>query len=160
MRRSSSSSNMLRSIGWMLERRGRGRVFHGSSLEFRLARQDMLLETDLLHLIEAPYIQDNVQLFSLTDVVFKNFEDLIFCHELAVADDSFKSLPVPVIVDDEGGQGHCKFLLLMSFLVWTKYLAQHLLKYILTTIFWGMINAIVISVSLARQCLMIPNLTL
>ncbi|GAB2227706.1 hypothetical protein Droror1_Dr00009533 [Drosera rotundifolia] len=117
-----------------------------SSLELHLASQDMLLETDLLHLIEASYIQGNVQLFSLaigancvqlpeangpfenfimldidvfnisdafsfiqrvekietlTDVEFKNFEDLIVCHELAVADDSFKSLPVPVIVDDE-----------------------------------------------------------
>ncbi|GMH29567.1 hypothetical protein Nepgr_031410 [Nepenthes gracilis] len=35
------------------------------------------------------------------DMHFKSFDDLIVCHELAMADDTFKSLPVSIINDAE-----------------------------------------------------------
>ncbi|KAL9275422.1 SHORTAGE IN CHIASMATA 1-like protein [Drosera capensis] len=62
----------------------------------------IMLDIDVFNISEAfSYIKQVDKIETLTDVEFKSFEGLIVCHELAVADDSFKSLPVPVIVDDE-----------------------------------------------------------
>ncbi|KAL9274667.1 SHORTAGE IN CHIASMATA 1-like protein [Drosera capensis] len=62
----------------------------------------IMLDIDVFNISEAfSCIQQADKIERLTDMEFKSFEDLIVCHELVVVDDSFKSLPVPVIVDDE-----------------------------------------------------------
>ncbi|GAB2265209.1 hypothetical protein Dimus_000277 [Dionaea muscipula] len=67
----------------------------------------MMLDVDIFYFSEAfSYFQraDEVETCDRCfqkEMKFKSFEDLIVSHELAVADDFFKALPVPVLVDDE-----------------------------------------------------------
>lgn len=47
---------------------------------------------------------------SIEDANFKSFNELIVCHELALVDDTFKSLPVPILSNQGSERSVCAFI--------------------------------------------------